>query len=207
MKMQTYFKSFFSIVLIMMTLGIGIQTAAADSRNGNMSLYLLIDRSLSMEQEIGSVKTYLEETVAETLLQTGDFVYVLAFYGDTQFILQGRIGSELSVDELMSNVTELKANRHYTDIGSMLDSFEGDFRSSAAPPTAHPYVLLLSDNYHEGPPDSPYPGKTHNLEHPLLVPRKEIPMDGWKISILGITVEEKAQRFAAEITAAWNQRN
>lgn len=207
MKMQTYFKSFFSIVSIVMVLGMGIQNAAADTRTGNLSLYLLIDRSLSMEQEIGSVKTYLQESVAGNLLQSGDFVYALAFYGDTQFLLKGRIGADFSVDELMQDVNALQANRHYTDIGSMLDVFEEEFETSAAPPTGRPYVLLLSDNYHEGPPDSPYAGKTHNLEHPLLIPRKEIPMEGWKISVLGVTVEEKARRYAAEITAAWNQRN
>ncbi len=205
--MQTYFKSFFSIVSIIMALVLGLQTASADTRTGNLSMYLLIDRSLSMKQEIGAVKSYLEQSVADSVLQSGDFVYALAFYGDTQFLLQGRIGSDFSVEELMRELTALEANRHYTDIGSMLDFFERDFESTAAPPTDHPYILLLSDNYHEGPPGSPYPGKTHNLEHPLLVPRKEISMKGWKISTLGITVEEKARRFAAEITAAWNQRN
>lgn len=205
--MQTYLKTFFSIISIVIALGMGIQNAVADTRTGNLSLYLLIDRSLSMEQEIDSVKTYLEETVTGNLLQSGDFVYALAFYGDTQFLLKGHIGSDFSLDELTQNLKALEANRHYTDIGSMLDIFEGEFQTSAAPPTDRSYVLLLSDNYHEGPPDSPYAGKTHNLEHPLLLPRKEIPMEDWKITILGITVEEKARRFAAEITAAWNQRN
>lgn len=205
--MQTYFKSFFSLVALIMALVAGLQTAAADTRNGNLSLYLLIDRSLSMEQEMGAVKSYLEKSIADKVLQSGDYVYALAFYGDTQFLLKGRVGSDFSVNELMREVTALKADRHYTDIGTMLDSFERDFSTSAAPPSDHPYILLLSDNYHEGPPDSHYPGKTHNLEHPLLAPRKEIQKNGWKISVLGITVEERARRFAAEITAAWNQRN
>ncbi len=207
MKMQTYVKSFFSIVSIIMVLGIGLQNVQADTRTGNLNVYVLIDRSLSMRQEIGAVQDYLEQHVCNNLLQSGDYVYALAFYGDTQHIFQGYIGSDVSTDTLLTMFNKLDADRHYTDIGTALDTLSEAMASSAAPKYENSYILLLSDNYHEGPPGSPYPGKTHNLDHPLLVPRKEMTMNDWKISILGITVEEKARRMAAEITAAWKQRN
>src|SRR6056297_3389148 len=73
MKMQTYFKNFISIVSITMALGMGVQIANADTRTGNLSIYLLIDKSLSMKQEISSVNYYLEQTVVNNLLQTDDF--------------------------------------------------------------------------------------------------------------------------------------
>jgi len=207
MKMQTYFKLFISIVSITMALGMGVQIAGADTRTGNLSVYLLIDKSLSMKQEIGSVNNYLEQFVCNNLLQTGDFVYALSFYGGRQQLFQGRIGQDITIEALAKKFRNLKADRHYTDIGSALDTFEQAIQSSATPPTEQHYILLLSDNYHEGPPGSPYPGKTYDLDHHLLQPKKEIPMNGWQISILGITVEEKARRLATEITNAWNQSN
>ena len=207
MRMQTYFKIFISIVSITMALGMGVQIADADTRTGNLSFYLLIDKSLSMKQEIGSVNYYLEQTVVNNLLQTDDFVYALSFYGGRQQLFQGRIGQDITIEALAEKFRNLKADRHYTDIGSALDTFEQAIQGSAAPPTEQHYILLLSDNYHEGPPGSPYPGKTYDLDHHLLQPKKEIPMKGWQISILGITVEEKARRLATEITNAWNQRN
>jgi len=207
MRMQTYFKIFISIVSITMALGMGVQLTDADTRTGNLSVYLLIDKSLSMKQEIGSVNHYLEKTVCNNLLQTDDFVYALSFYGGRQQLFQGIIGQDITIEALAEKFANLKADRHYTDIGSALDTFEQAIQSFAAPSTEQHYIILLSDNYHEGPPGSPYPGKTYNLDHHLLQPKKEIPMDGWQISVLGITVEEKARRLAAEITNAWNQRN
>ncbi len=207
MKMQTYSKSLISIISIVIFLGASVQFVHSDTRNGNIGIYLLIDRSLSMEQEISSVKDYLQQTLCNNILQSDDFVYAMAFFGETQQLFKGHIGKDFSIEELKDKFAALEADRHYTDIGSALDMLDRDIEASAASPFSHTYILLLSDNIHEGPPDSPYPGKTRDLDHHLLVPRKEIPREGWKISILGITVEEKARRLATEITAAWNQRN
>jgi len=178
----------------------------AESRSGKLDLFVLMDRSLSMVEEFSSLQDYVSDRLIDILLTEGDSVTIIAFYGKTQHITSGVIGNPLSPTDLKGLISPLKPDKHYTDIGSALDELKVaiDDNSRSGYPD---YVLLLTDGIHEGPPGSPYPGKTEEFEHPLRSPRKEISLDGWKIEILGITVEEEAGRLASDVIAAWQNRN
>ncbi|MGC9312210.1 MAG: vWA domain-containing protein [Sediminispirochaetaceae bacterium] len=206
MKMQIVFYRFFSVLCILVFMGGATLQLQADSREGNLDVFLLLDRSLSMEQEFQSLQKYVENNVFDTVLQSGDSLNMIAFYGETQPIVSGVFGHDVELSELNSLLYSLQADRHYTDIGSALDLLEKSVATNSR--AGYPsYVLLLTDGIHEGPPGSPYPGKTDTFSHPLLELQKQSQFEGWNICLLAITVEDKADELAEEVISAWQARN
>ncbi len=206
MKVQIVFYRFFSVLCILMFM-VGVSAhLPADSREGNLDVFLLLDRSLSMEQEFQSLQKYVEDNVFDTVLQNGDSITMIAFYGETQPLISGVFGRDVELSELNSLLNSLRADRHYTDIGSALDHLEKSVAANSR--SGYPsYVLLLTDGIHEGPPGSPYPGKTDTFSHPLLELQKQSHYEGWNICLLAITVEDKADELAEEVISAWQARN
>jgi len=206
MKIQIVFGKILStlfFLLLAFSLAVPLQ---ADSREGNLDVFLVLDRSLSMVQEFSSLQKYVENNIFSTLLQQGDSITMIAFFGDTQHLSSGVIGSDIQIPELNTVLYSLSPDRHYTDIGTALDKLHDSIEMNSR--SGYPsYVLLLTDGIHEGPPDSPYPGKTDTFSHPLLRLQKQTQADGWKICLLGITVEDKADELAEEVISAWQARN
>jgi len=196
----------FTFILIVFFASGAVSSVNAESRTGNLDLFVLIDRSLSMVEEFSAVQSYVNGQVIEDLLQAGDSLTIIAFYGDIQHVVSGVIGEELTKAKTKELISPLAPDRHYTDIGSALDELKTTMEQGSR--AGYPdYALLITDGIHEGPPDSPYPGKTDHFEHPLLQRVKEISMNNWKIDILSITVRDEAGRLASDVVAAWENRN
>lgn len=206
MRMQIVYKKIQkTIVFLLLTCSV-ILPIAADARQGNLDIFVLIDRSLSMEQEFSEVQEYVQSSIIENLLHEGDYLNLIAFYGEPQNVASGIIGRDFALSDIQGMLYSLEPDRHYTDIGSALDLLEGNLAHFSRG-GIQDYVIMLTDGYHEGPPGSPYPGKTYELQHPLLTPVKEISTGDWKIVVLGFTVKEEARRLASEVIAAWQDRN
>jgi len=206
MNLQNLNHRVFSALLPLLFLLLLPGSAIADSRQGNLDFFLLLDRSLSMEQEFSSLQNHVETHILDSLLRKGDYIKMVAFYGEIQDVESGIIGRDLEIDRLKSSLSSLEADRHYTDIGSALDYLEQTILDTAREGHTN-YVLLLTDGIHEGPAQSPYPGKTDTLSHPLLKMQKQTEFEGWKVCLLSITVQEKASVLAEEVITAWQARN
>ncbi len=206
MKMQISKIQIFTFILIVFFTSGGINSLRAESRTGNLDFFMLIDRSLSMVEEFSAVQDYVEGQVIQDLLQTGDYITVIAFYGDRQHVVSGIIGTDLTKAKTSELIDSLAPDRHYTDIGSALDELNQTMEEVSR--TGYPdYALLLTDGIHEGPPNSPYSGKTKSFEHPMLRRVKRISRNNWRVEILAFTVREEAGRLASDVIAAWQNRN
>lgn len=178
----------------------------AESRRGNLDLFVLVDRSLSMVEEFSDLRDYLDSQIIDGLLTKGDFVTLIAFFGETQHIFSGIIGEDIRREELKGKIEEIAPDRHYTDIGSALDELKRTVDENTR--KGYPdYILLLTDGIHEGPPGSAYPGKTADFEHPLRRQCKLLRHDGWSTEILPFPVLHEAEQLALEVVSTWDERN
>ena len=175
-------------------------TGFALEREGNLTLYILLDRSLSMEQEIEEVKGYVNSELIGDILIPGDTVVLVEFFRHPRLVLTEEIGSEADKRNIISRIREIRANKAYTDIGSALDYMYEEAMDGGSR-TERSHTLLLSDLIQEAPTTSPYAGTTRNFSHPLLVPRKETERKGWKICIIGPGIDERAERIAREVVS------
>src|SRR6056297_2028180 len=121
MKMQISKIRVFTFILIVFFTSGGINSLYAESRTGNLDFFMLIDRSLSMVEEFSATQDYVKGQVIQDLLQTGDYITVIAFYGDRQHVVSGIIGTDLTKAKTNKLIDSLAPDRHYTDIGSALD--------------------------------------------------------------------------------------
>ncbi len=169
-------------------------------RKGNLSLYILIDRSLSMEEEISEVKRYVIEELIEDILIPGDSVSIYEFYREPQNVISTTIETIDEKKDLISDISRIEADKAYTDIGRALDFFSREALSPSFM-DERSHTLILSDFIQEGPKGSPYAGTTKNFTHPLLIPKKEIRREGWRICIFGPGVDERAEELAREVVS------
>src|SRR6056297_424641 len=69
MKMQISKIHIFTFILIVFFASGSVYSVNAESRTGNLDLFVLIDRSLSMVEEFSAVQSYVNGQVLEDLLQ------------------------------------------------------------------------------------------------------------------------------------------
>ncbi len=175
-------------------------------RKGNLTLYILLDRSLSMEQEIEDVKDYVNSELISDILIPGDTLVLVEFFRHPRLVLSEKIGSEEDKRKIISRIQDIHANKAYTDIGSALDYlYEEAMRGGGRVERSH--TLLLSDLVQEAPVTSPYAGTTRNFSHHLLIPRKVTERNGWKICIIGPGIDERAERIAREVVSVRRTTN
>ena len=179
----------------------------ADQREENIELFLVLDKSKSMVQEIGEVTDYVDNFLLNTFLIPGDEVTILAFYGETElFFPRGNVNKQTR-DSLSASLAQLKADGRFTDIGNALDhlnrllSNENEREGSAK----KRYLLLITDGIQEAPPDSPYYSPDGSFNHRFLETTKEIQRKGWKIVILGIGEDTAAREVASELDGVYRE--
>ena len=179
-----------------------LSSLSALERKGNITLYVLLDRSLSMKQEIDEVKQYVDRDLIRDTLIPGDSIVLIEFFRIPRVVFSETIESNDDKDRILSRIRSIEADGPYTDIGKALDRLvegpEGwDLRYERS------HTLLLSDLIQEAPVGSPYVGTRKNFSsHPLLSPKKEIERNGWKICVIGPDVDETAEKMAGEVVSA-----
>jgi hypothetical protein len=196
-KRSTGISTLLVAVILIFTASPAVQSL---ERKGNLTLYVLIDRSLSMEEEIEEVKGYVQQSIVEEILIPGDSVIFVEFFRVPRVALSMTISSQEDKERIKAELGRIQADKAYTDIGSALDFLEED-SAQRRMPEFRSQTLLFSDLIHEAPKGSPYAGTNRDFSHPLLSPRKEVRHNGWKLFILGPGVEERAGRIAREVVS------
>lgn len=195
----------FSVLILVVALSCVLPQALSGlERKGNLTLVILLDRSLSMEEEFEEVKDYIDGNLVEEVLIPGDTVSLFEFYRVPRHVFTKTVSTDADKEEISRRIRLIAADRAYTDIGKALDflfesPYTPDFRKNRT------HTLLLSDLVQEAPAESPYAGTRKNYSHPLLFPRKEFKNDGWRICIIGPTIEERAEQIAREVIAVRSQ--
>jgi len=177
-------------------------TLSADERSENIDVYLVLDKSLSMVEEIKSVKTYVTDALVDKLLIPGDNFTLIPFFGKADVIFSGRISSKNDKIHLEKIVDSLHANGHFTDIGNALDTLKGALRNTVKD-NRRKYLLLITDGKQEAPPGSKYYSPDHSFNHKFLENVKIIQRKGWKIEILGIGSESAAKALAEKLSGTY----
>jgi len=188
---------FFLCFLLLKT----IFTLSADQRVGNIEIYLVLDKSSSMIEEIDSVKEYVTESIINKLVLEGDYFLLVPFYGKTDESYNGYINSKIDITRLQNNISEIEADGLYTDIGNALNYLRKNIITENE--LSRKYMLLITDGKQEAPPDSIFYSPDGSFNHEFLANTKEIQKKGWKIVVMGIGTNTAAKEIAEELSAGY----
>ncbi len=172
---------------------------SADERTKNIDVYLVLDKSLSMVEEIGSVKAYTVDNLVKNLLIPGDTYTLITFYGKAGVVFSERVNSKKEEAKLEKIIESIRADGHFTDIGNALDVLKRSLLQKSTS-NRRKYILLITDGKQEAPPGSKYYSPDHTFNHEFLKNVKIIQKKGWKIEILGIGTESAARELAKELS-------
>ena len=184
---------------------IGI-VAGADNREDNIAVFVALDKSLSMQERFESVKTYLQTTIVEELIEPGDFLLIALFYGKTHVAVAQEIQDAQDKDTIKRTISALRADGRFTDIGTALDFMTEQI-------TAHDVgdrkqvVYLITDRIQEAPWPSGYYSENGAIQHPLLEHAKMTDMGGWYVLSLGPQTEATIGQHADELSVMLSPRS
>jgi len=198
MNKKAIFIFFLSFLLLL-----SFSSIFADERIENIDIYLVLDKSLSMVEEINSVKQYVLENIINKIVIKGDYFLLIPFYGTTDNTFNDYINSNQKLEELQNDVRNLKADGRFTDIGNALDKLEKNIKTTNE--SSRKYMLLITDGKQEAPKNSPYYSPDGTFNHKFLENTKEIQKKGWKIVVLGIGTNTAAQEIARELSAGYRE--
>jgi Mg-chelatase subunit ChlD len=176
----------------------------ADTRKDTIDVIVALDKSLSMEHKVASVEGWLNSSIIDQLLIPGDFLVVVAFYGKAEVIISQEIGDAASKQALKNQISKIRGNGRFTDIGNALDVVKSEIESRQKD-GKEKYVLLLTDGIQEAPPGSKYYSKNGVFNHEFLVNTKTIMEKGWKVMILGIGTGTAARDLAKELQGSYGE--
>ena len=194
-------KAIFIFFLCFLSL-LPISHLIADQRVENIEIYLVLDKSLSMVEEIEAVKEYVVEQILGKIVVEGDYFLLIPFYGSTDNSFNGYISSRTELEVLRYEIENMEADGRFTDIGNALDTLRSKIKSNNK--LARKYMLLITDGKQEAPPDSPFYTPDGSFNHEFLQNTKEIQKSGWKIIVLGIGTESAAKEIAQELSASYS---
>lgn len=197
-QMFSFKKSIFFLILFALT----VLPLSSDQREENIDLFLVLDKSKSMVQEIGEVKRYVNDFLFDSFLIPGDRVTVILFYGKTEVLFSGLVENDVDKAPLLRDVEALRADGRFTDIGNALDRLKSTL-DEEPPRDLHKYLLLITDGIQEAPPESPYYSPDGSFNHRFLENTKTIQKRGWKIQIIGIGTDTAAREIAEELSGVY----
>jgi Mg-chelatase subunit ChlD len=184
--------------------------APADKRTENIDMFVVLDRSLSMDRSVGgvkkidAVKAYTTSELIDGQLILGDFLEVIAFYGKTEVVVSQLIATEADRAAVKRVVGGLVANGRFTDIGNALDTLRTEVAKRESNGRLK-HVLLITDGIQEAPPTSKYWSKDGSFNHEFLENTKTIQKKGWKIQLLGLGAGTAVLDLARELEAVFGE--
>jgi hypothetical protein len=182
----------------------GLAGVTADQRSEPIDVIVALDKSLSMEEEIGAVIEYVNTYIIDQLLIPGDYFLVLAFYGKTETPVAMTITGDVDKERAKQAVARLVANGRFTDIGNALDVLGAEL-AKLPNPNRRKHLLLITDGIQEAPPASRYYSPDGKFTHEFLENTKTIQKQGWKIQILGIGTHAGAGELAESLAAGYTE--
>ena len=177
------------LVLILVTARAGL---SAESRSASIDFVVLMDTSLSMADAIVDARRYAAGEIIGRLVENGDWVSILKFYGTTEVVWQGGISGEADIAAVVRSLNELKADGRFTDIGNALDSMDRMLVERGHPERPK-YILLLTDERQEAPKDSRYYSADYVATHPLLEYVKRVDMGTFRVITIGYGLSARVE--------------
>ncbi|NLJ46828.1 MAG: VWA domain-containing protein [Treponema sp.] len=171
-----------------------------DERTLPVDFIFLVDRSLSMKPVLEEVKHYLAGDVIGPLVLPGDSATLLAFYGKVERVWQGRIGTEADKAALIRSLNRLVPDGRYTDIGRALD-FLDPVLSELDAADRLKYILLLTDERQEAPPDSRYQSKDYSISHRYLTYVNRRDFGSFRAITIGLGLDDRISATAEALAS------
>ena len=200
---KTYnFSKYLCIFLIFLT----FSYIFADERTEPIDVFIVLDKSLSMVEEIDAVTDYVNDEIVNGILRPdlGDYILIIQFFGEAKTLLSMDVQTDFDVKEIKTIVREIHADGYYTDIGNALDAL--NVRLTNHPETGRrKYLLLITDGVQEAPPRSAYYSEDGSFNHRFLENTKTIQKEGWKIHILGIGQETATKEVAEALGGTYTE--
>jgi len=185
-------------------------SAPADKRTGNIDMFVVLDRSLSMDRSINgvkkidAVKAWTTAELIDAQLILGDFLEVIAFYGMTEIVVSQVVATEADRAAIKRVVAGLTGNGRFTDIGNALDTLRTEVEKREGNDRLK-HVLLITDGIQEAPPTSKYYSRDGSFNHEFLANTKTIQQKGWKIQLLGLGPGTAVLDLARELEAVFGE--
>lgn len=174
----------------------------AEDRTEPIDVFLVVDKSLSMREEIEAVRRYINNSIVDELLIQGDNLVVITFYGQAEVLISEEVGA--LKEPIKSRIEGIEADGRFTDIGNALDALRGAL-TVLETVERRKYLLLITDGIQEAPPDSPYYSQNGSFNHAFLQNAREIQKEGWKIHVLGIGTATAAKEIAEELSGTFSE--
>ncbi len=191
------YKKFTILITALFLLLANVITVSADTRTENIELFLVVDKSKSMVEEIDDVTSYINEYFISDFLIPGDRLVFIQFYGNADLVFDG-IVKENNIYSIMNTIKAIPADGRFTDIGNALDRLDSAVNDTQQR-FDRKYLILLTDGKQEAPPESPYYTPDGSFNHKFLENTKTIQREGWKIMILGIGTDTAVEELAEEL--------
>ncbi len=191
---------FFAIIF---TLFIVNTNLFGDVRSDNIELFLVVDKSKSMVEEISDVTSYINKTFIGDFLIPGDRLVFIQFYGQADLVYD-EIITETSIKSIKTHISGIPADGRFTDIGNALDVLNNEVETSS-PTELRRYLILMTDGKQEAPEDSPYYSPDGSFNHEFLKNTKIIQKKGWKILILGIGADTAVRELSDELLTTYEE--
>jgi hypothetical protein len=185
-------------------------SAPADKRTENIDMFVVLDRSLSMDRSVNgvkkieAVKSYATSDLIDGQLILGDFLEVIAFYGNTEIVVSQVVATEADRATVKRAVAGLSGNGRFTDIGNALDTLRAEVEKRETNGRLK-HVLLITDGIQEAPPTSRYYSPDGSFNHEFLSNTKIIQKKGWKIQLLGLGAGTAVLDLASELEAVFGE--
>ena len=174
----------------------------ADDRTEPIDVFLVVDKSLSMREEIEAVRNYINKSIVDELLIPGDNLVVIAFYGEAEVLISEEVPA--LKEPIKSQIGGIEADGRFTDIGNALDTLK-EALAGLETVERRKYLLLITDGIQEARPESPYYSQDGSFNHAFLQNAREIQKEGWKIHVLGIGTATAAKEIAEELSGTFSE--
>lgn len=199
-------------VFLVILLAVVCAGVFADERVDNVDMFVVLDKSLSMEEEIEAVKDYVidilikGEEAEDGSLQSnglieGDSIHIIAFYGEADRIIAESY-SVAEKDKIVSAIKRINADGAFTDIGNALDELKEWLAEASSVSGRRRFMILLTDGKQEAPLDSVYFSDDGIFNHEYLENVKTFKRKGWFIHVLGIGRDSDARAIAQSLSAS-----
>lgn len=190
-------------ISIFLVLLIGFFCLYADDRQP-YDIVLVVDKSLSMEEEIGVVKNFVRDSIIDETVQIGDNLVLIDFYGQAELLASIPINSQTDIDRAKQILASISLNQlhTYTDIGNAVDLAQVEIEKLGA--SERPKIIfVVTDGIQEAPPGSKYVAVDGTFSHALLEKASTIAKEGWKIQVIAIGSSAATKEFTERISGEY----
>jgi hypothetical protein len=188
--------------MLVILLLVGLSTGLfADSRSQGIDILILLDRSKSMAEQgkLAQSRDWLTASFIGPLVIPGDSVTLISFYGKTKTVWDAPINSEKDKKNLVRALAGLKANGRWTDIGNALDTLKTRIEAFPKNDARFKYIILVTDERQEAPPESRYFSKDGSFSHSYLTYTRKESHGSWSVITLGIGIDDKVSKSMQEV--------